>query len=269
MKINLGCGSRLHPAWINVDFTSTQPGVIAHDLRKKLPFEDCSADVIYHSHVLEHFQRQDAAKFLAECFRVLKKGGVLRVAVPDLAQIARSYLTNLELAEKGDIEAGQRYEWTVIELIDQIQRNHPGGEMVKYWQRQPMPAEEFVIGRVGSEARRFIEMLKDAPAVPRDVANPLRRVYRVGRKIFRRMGGFRKTLSEEQRIGKFRLSGEIHYWMYDAFSLKALLGQTGFSGISQVTAKTSMIPDFASYLLDTEPDGSIRKPDSLFIEALR
>jgi len=65
----------------------------------------------------------------------------------------------------------------------------------------------------------------------------------------------------------FRMSGEVHQWMYDRYSLKKILGETGFVDIQQCCADQSEIPDFNSYLLDIEPNGNVRKPDSFFMEA--
>jgi hypothetical protein len=75
--------------------------------------------------------------------------------------------------------------------------------------------------------------------------------------------------SDLQKLSQFRVSGEIHQWMYDRYSLSKLLAETGFSNIRQCKADESDIPNFRSYLLDTEENGMIRKPDSLFIEANR
>jgi hypothetical protein len=72
-----------------------------------------------------------------------------------------------------------------------------------------------------------------------------------------------------QEISRYRGSGEIHQWMYDRYSLSKLLAETGFYNIRQCQADESDIANFRSYLLDTEENGMIRKPDSLFIEAYR
>lgn len=247
--LNLGCGGRFHSEWTNVDFYSTGPGVLAHDLTKKLPFPDNSFDVVYHSHVLEHFSKNDAPNFLAECSRVLKAGGIIRVVVPDLEQIARLYLAILDKAKQGDQLAAKKYEWILIELFDQMVRNVPGGEMLTYWRQNPMPAEEFVIERVGSEVLNVLKILR----------NPASSHLHVELAD--------SSIRDPLQIGKFRLSGEVHQWMYDEFSLTSILLNTGFCNVCKCAAHESMIPDFNSYLLDLEPDGTVRKPESLFMEA--
>ncbi len=98
--LNLGCGNRYHPDWINIDIAPSTPGAIAHDLSRGIPLPDTRCDVVYHSHILEHMRRADALPFMEECYRVLRPGGVLRVAVPDLERICRVYREKLEAALK-------------------------------------------------------------------------------------------------------------------------------------------------------------------------
>lgn len=247
--LNLGCGNRHHPSWINLDFKSDSPDVTAHDLTKGIPYDSQFFDVVYHSNILERFIKEYAPVFLNDCYRVLKPDGIIRVVVPDLENIARLYLILLEKSLKGDAEAQKRYEWIMLELFDQMVRNHSGGAMLEYWQQNPMPAEDFVIERLGSE-------VKDAIAKIR--SNPNSR---------NQSGRQPSTALDPQRIGQFRLSGEIHQWMYDRYSLGKLLQEAGFVDIKVCRADESRIPDFNSYLLDIEADGSVRKPDSLFMEA--
>ena len=63
------------------------------------------------------------------------------------------------------------------------------------------------------------------------------------------------------------MSGEVHQWMYDRYSLRKILSESGFVDIRQYRADQSAIPDFNNYLLDIEPNGKVRKPDSFFMEA--
>jgi hypothetical protein len=56
--------------------------------------------------------------------------------------------------------------------------------------------------------------------------------------------------------------------MYDRVSLKRLLEECGFTHVRVCTAYESRIEGFASYGLDIV-DGRVRKPDSLFMEAIK
>src|SRR3990172_11805010 len=124
--LNLGCGSRFHPDFINIDAVSFNPHVLAHDLNRGIPFPDHCFDAVYHSHVLEHFQKEKALEFLKECCRVLKVRGIIRVAVPDLEQIARTYLYAFEKAMEQRDEWQHNYDWIMLELYDQAVRERPG-----------------------------------------------------------------------------------------------------------------------------------------------
>lgn len=238
---NLGCGSRYHSDWINIDFHGDGSNVLSWDLQQSLPLPDRSCDVIYSSHAIEHFTRDGALRFLNECRRALKPQGTLRIVAPDLEGIARAYLDCLDAARDAIPGAADRYQWITIELLDQLVRHRGGGEMLKYWSQESVPAEDFVVGRVGTEYHRA-------------------RTYWKGRSVPE------KTL-DANAVGRFRLGGEVHQWMYDSYSLGRLLTECGYVDVVSCSAEESSIPSFASYGLDTQPDGSIYKPDSFFIEA--
>jgi SAM-dependent methyltransferase len=120
-KLNLGCGPTAPAGWLNMDGSwnawmsnhsrlrkvLTAFGVISknnsgaqwsvrplvHDLTKPLPFADNTVSVIYAAHVLEHLYLADARRLLIECKRVLSPGGVIRLVVPDLHSMVKTYLT--------------------------------------------------------------------------------------------------------------------------------------------------------------------------------
>jgi hypothetical protein len=79
-------------------------------------------------------------------------------------------------------------------------------------------------------------------------------------------------LTKEERkcfkIGSFRKSGEIHYWLYDRFSLKTELEKAGFTNIIVQNPYTSQIQNWNKYELDIK-DGEVFDPTSLFIEATK
>jgi predicted SAM-dependent methyltransferase len=289
--LNLGCGARRHPAWTNLDRTARGPDVRACDLRYGIPFPDAACAVVYLAHVLEHFTRTDGRALLRECHRVLRPGGLLRVAVPDLETIARLYLHALQRALAGDRPASDDHTWLMLELYDQAVREQPGGEMAAYLRQVRIPNEEFVLTRLGTEARAIMDA--DRGAAPRAVATvpaadaagawihrlrgPLTRLRKVARLLrdpkYRRSWLVRRWLGPEgysaYRTGCFRRSGEVHQWMYDRHALCAVLAATGFCAIRRVGATESGIPGWHAYQLDADAAGRPHKPDSLYMEAVR
>lgn len=90
LRLNLGCGFAPLPGWINVDLVGASAD-FAWDLKLGLPFADNSIEAIAHEHLLEHLPVSAGMGLHQECLRVLKPGGVLRVAVPDAGAVLRSY----------------------------------------------------------------------------------------------------------------------------------------------------------------------------------
>lgn len=271
--LNLGCGSRFIESWVNIDFVSHSPYVIAHNLLSGIPLPDNSVDVVYHSHVLEHFPKDSAGPFIRECYRVLKPGGIIRIAVPELEQLARNYIRNLEIVlnDNSEINAAN-YQWSVIEMFDQMVRNYSGGEMGKYWTQEKIINEEYVTQRVGYEfaafRKSYLEHLKQtqqpAPQPPKK-----KLTERIKNRLFVTLFPSKIPNERHVQIGKFRTEGEIHQWMYDRYSLKMLLQNTGFTAVEQQQANTSKIAGWDKFsFLDVE-NGIARKPDSLFMEAVK
>jgi len=119
-KLNLGSGPNSAGGWINYDwgllpflgkFGLTKifvklglldksydwkwPEITLVDIKNELPDENESVNFIYCSHVLEHFEKEEARDILKECRRVLKDKGIIRIVLPDLNKIIKNY-TNAE-----------------------------------------------------------------------------------------------------------------------------------------------------------------------------
>ena len=112
LKLNIGCGpGGKFDGYINIDnspsiilgklsaikkalralniidesrFVADWSGIIRCDVSKGIHFGDDTVDKIYSSHLLEHIPRDRGVFFIKECHRVLKRGGVMRLVVPDL-----------------------------------------------------------------------------------------------------------------------------------------------------------------------------------------
>lgn len=116
--LNIGCGpSGLKKGWLNYDwgilpflskfkrmrrlivglgllsgeYQVNWPPIKLVDIRRRFPLKDGTVQFIYCSHILEHFDRWQALKILKECRRVLRKGGVIRIVIPDIEKMYQIY----------------------------------------------------------------------------------------------------------------------------------------------------------------------------------
>ena len=93
LNLNIGAGTYEIENFLSLDIYTNHYYKSKEDFLKKrieynirkdgLPFDDLTVDNIYISHVIEHIEDEFVFNFFAESYRVLKKGGVLRVACPD------------------------------------------------------------------------------------------------------------------------------------------------------------------------------------------
>ncbi|MGH3414200.1 MAG: class I SAM-dependent methyltransferase [Marmoricola sp.] len=134
LLVNLGSGQHGPQTWVNFDRSPSMllrrfpvargllrragvinefqaqgwdPHIQRRDLVRPLPFAGGTVDAIYSSHFLEHVFLTEAETVLREAYRVLRAGGILRLALPDGERWAR------ELVEAGDDptgEAGRLYQ---------------------------------------------------------------------------------------------------------------------------------------------------------------
>ncbi len=268
--VNVGCGNRIHPSWLNLDLHAAVPGVVACDLTKGLPVKDGEADVVYSAAVLEHVRAEDTPAFLRECHRALAPGGHLRIAVPDFEAQAREYLASVERLDAGQPHAEADRAWMMLEIYDQSTREHSGGRMAEFLADPKLPNEPFIVGRIGKEGGDLIAGLKGKPMSSR----PRRRPYipwgKLGEFLLARLLRSR-DLDEDLRaleIGRFRLaSGELHQNAYDRFSLARLLQANGFRDIKACGHGDSEIPGWKSFYLEIDEEGQTEKPDLLIMEA--
>lgn len=96
VNLHLGCGPINHESFINVDGFPFPHVHYIRDISDLSFFNDNSVDLIYASHCLEHFHYSEILSVLKEWQRVLKKGGILRISVPDLDLLLKIYYQNEE-----------------------------------------------------------------------------------------------------------------------------------------------------------------------------
>lgn len=275
--VNIGCGPIFHHAWLNLDVAPQDSRVTRLDVRRGIPLADGTADACFSSHVIEHLSPEAASSFLREQFRVLRPGGVIRVVAPDLESIARLYVGALDAAES---ESRPTFEHlhAVAELIDQLVRTRPGGQLALLWRDTPPEKRDWVLARMGYVAegqlsgsprdqRTPYERLANAIANPAHRTRLLHRLHeKAVRLIVRLCGGGRLATAFTEAA--FRNQGDVHLWMYDRITLADSLLKAGFTSPKRRSLGDSDIPQWREYELEIR-GGKPLKPNSLVVEATK
>jgi len=120
--INIGCGAHPFQGWVNYDHNifiyfsripilkwllkkinfipfgfkefmdiADSENIQYADGGNHIPESNDTVDVLYSSHMLEHLDVEETHTFLTESMRILKKGGILRLVVPDFDKLITAY----------------------------------------------------------------------------------------------------------------------------------------------------------------------------------
>jgi predicted SAM-dependent methyltransferase len=103
-KLHIGAGEHVLRGWLNSDLYPYQREVIYFDATKVFPFEHRTFDYVFSEHMIEHVTFTQGLDMLKECHRVLKLGGKIRVATPDLLFLIELYKVSKTPLERAYIE---------------------------------------------------------------------------------------------------------------------------------------------------------------------
>src|SRR6185436_3922579 len=91
MKLHLGCGKRYIPGFTHIDLAKFPHIDYRHKIDTLPMIKSGAAELIYACHAFEYFDRVEAVEVLKEWRRALKKGGTIRLAVPDFEALIKVY----------------------------------------------------------------------------------------------------------------------------------------------------------------------------------
>ena len=114
-RLHLGCGGHYLKGYYHVDIQAHSHVDKVCDMQKiHEEFDKESVDEIYSCHTLEHCKRNNIVQTLLRWNYVLKIGGCLRIAVPDIESMMQHYLETSRLEDViGLLYGGQRDQWGV------------------------------------------------------------------------------------------------------------------------------------------------------------
>lgn len=266
--LNIACGEKVSSVgnWINVDLESPLDDVLSMNVCDGLKFSDNTFDVVYAAQFVEHLDLPILNNVFLEVIRVLKPNGILRVVTPNLEELVDSYLNYLKgiRANPKELEI-EKYDWIRMEIFDQIVRDKSGGEM-----REAL--DNFGHGMTQFLSERFGLAFSSEVGQASGSNKSNKRFNRSFSQILRRLPAFlkRKIIfllsSKSSKIGNFRVSGEVHRYVHDSFSLSRAFNNAGFASCKVLSAFESDIPSWDQYELDSKM-GVADGPKCLFMEA--
>lgn len=90
-KLQIGAGPTALEGWLSTDINPRSDQAVYLDATRRFPFDDGSFDYVYSEHMIEHITWSQGRLMLGECRRVLRPGGSIRVATPDLKVLLDLY----------------------------------------------------------------------------------------------------------------------------------------------------------------------------------
>jgi predicted SAM-dependent methyltransferase len=183
MRLYLGSSDYKPEGFATVDIDpAMQPDIVA-DIVNLSPVADESCDEIVAGHVLEHVEWPDGFLALSEFARVLKRGGLVKIAVPDLGLLARMLLngdsafhaTGLIFGIRGRTHPFEkhRYGYTAGMLVDVLESL--GFADFRWWNSEIHDASNGWC--YGPDGRRIAVSLNISAVKKGGPAIPLRELY--------------------------------------------------------------------------------------------
>lgn len=114
LKLQLGSGENFMEEWLNTDILPLDIRVLFLDVTHRFPFRDNTFNYIYSEHMVEHIPYEKGYSAFKECYRILKPGGIIRIATPDISFLIELFRTDKTKIQKDYIK------WSIDTYMSQV-----------------------------------------------------------------------------------------------------------------------------------------------------
>jgi len=193
-KLQLGTSNNVLKGWLNTDIHPNEGSVVYLDATKRFPFDDNTFDYVMAEHMIEHVEFQGAQRMLSESYRVLKPGGRVRFATPDL-----SVLLALHSREKTSDQKNY-INWAITRLLPDVKAREEVfiiNNFFRAWGHLFLYDQETLHHALSISGFQDIQFYK-----PGESGDPvLRKIESHGREIGEEVNQFETTVVEGRKPG--------------------------------------------------------------------
>ena len=126
-RLVIGCGRNAVKGWLNTDLhpQKAAPEKVRYlNAAKTFPFSEQTFDYVYSEHIFEHLTFKDSCNMLKESYRVLKPGGVMRMALPHADFLFDMYSNPEKLGNKAYVDYSTAHYCKHITTVLNSEKNH-------------------------------------------------------------------------------------------------------------------------------------------------
>lgn len=129
LRLNVGASGNYLDGWLSIDIRADER-CFYMDAAKPWPFTSGSAEAVNSEHFIEHLELDEARAYLAEAYRVLRPGGLIRTTTPNLGGLVELFVERdprmlevhrshgYQAATHGDMVNNYFYSWEHRHIYD-------------------------------------------------------------------------------------------------------------------------------------------------------
>lgn len=108
-KLQIGCQDHPMRGWLNADINPLHEEIILMDATNTFPLPNDTFEYIFSEHMIEHIGFQEGLFMAKECYRTMKKNGIIRISTPNIKFLIDLYCEPKTQIQQEYIQSSKRY----------------------------------------------------------------------------------------------------------------------------------------------------------------